>query len=182
MTAPDSNLNRRNPMNIRKTSVASLLLVGLIFLATGQALAQAPPDRRTTRENIVTLMLLRMTQVLDLDEQQAALLYPLVNRIEKEKLALTRRAGARLRELRSLLQDEEPDIQEMQGLIGEIHALHGQIKGKDEELQNFVDENLTVEQQAKFLIFFQDFNRYLREKLQEARQPAPRKKPPARQR
>lgn len=41
---------------------------------------------------------------------------------------------------------------------------------------------LALEQQAKFLIFFQDFNQYLREKLQEARQQAPRKRPPDNQR
>jgi Spy/CpxP family protein refolding chaperone len=169
-------------MSIIKAPVAALLLLSLILLVAGQALAQAPPERRTTRENIVTLMLLRMTQVLDIDEEQAARLYPLVNRIEKEKLALTRQAGARLRELRSLLQDGEPDPQEMRRLIEEIHDLRGQIKGKDAEVQGFVDENLTLEQQAKFLIFFQDFNQYLREKLQEARQQAPRKRPPDNQR
>ncbi len=38
-------------------------------------------------------------------------------------------------------------------------------------------DDLTLEQQAKFLIFFQDFNQYLREKLQKARQQAPRKRP-----
>jgi hypothetical protein len=66
------DLNRKNSMSIIKAPAAALLLLSLILLVAGQALAQAPPERRTTRENIVTLMLLRMIQVLDIDEEQAA--------------------------------------------------------------------------------------------------------------
>ena len=122
--------------SIKKT-FAALALVSLLISVSGQIHAQKPPDRRVTRENIITLMLLRMTQVLDLNEEQAAQLFPVVNRIEKEKFALNRQIGERMRDLRSLLQ---------------------------------VDKNLSLEQQAKFLIFFQDFNQYLRDKLSEARQ------------
>ncbi len=166
-------------MKITRSTAAALLLSSLLFVAAVPILAQdPPPKKRTTRENIVTLMLLRMTQVLELDEAQAAGLYPLVNRIEKEKLRLTRQAGTLLRELRTQLQEQGSDPPELRRLIDEIYAVHGQIKAMDGEVQAFVNENLTLEQQAKYMIFFQDFNQYLRNKIQEARQQPPRKKLP----
>lgn len=44
------------------------------------------------------------------------------------------------------------------------------MKNREEELQEFLEENLTVYQQANYLIFMQDFLKELREKLNKARE------------
>jgi len=170
-------------MKIKREAAAVFLIAVLFFLAAGPIPAQVPPQRRNTRENILTLMLLRMTQVLELTEEQAAQFYPLVNRLEKQKLALARDAARLVRDLRMLIRENRGNEQEMKRLIDQIKALRQQMESKDREVEAFVEESLTVEQQAKFLIFFQDFNQYLRQKLREAqkRQPAPPvKKSPSR--
>jgi Spy/CpxP family protein refolding chaperone len=167
-----------------KTWIAAVLVWAVvIWLAAEPVLAQNPPERRNTRENILTLMLLRMTQVLELNEEQAAQLYPKINRMEKEKLAINQETLKLLRDLRFLLRKDRTDEQEMRRLIDRIKELRGLIRAKDSEVEAFMEEHLTLEQQAKFLIFFQDFNLYLRQKLLEARQkqPPPTKKPPNRQ-
>ena len=149
--------------------------VGLCFgmialLSAGSLFAQVPPDRRATRENIVTLMLLRMTQVLDLSQEQTAQLFPLVNRVEKEKRALNARLAKEMRELRQLIKEDQPDLDQMQRSIDNIRTLRDAIRVQDAKLEAYVVENLSLQQQARFLIFFQDFNRFLQEKLREARE------------
>ena len=42
-------------------------------------------NNRRIRDNIRTLLLLRMTQALDLTEEQTAKIFPKISRIEKEK-------------------------------------------------------------------------------------------------
>jgi hypothetical protein len=54
--------------------------------------------------------------------------------------------------------------------MDEVKDLRIQVKKREEELQEFLEENLTVHQQAKHLIFIQDFLKDLREKLNKARE------------
>lgn len=157
-----------------------------LFLILGTALsaaAQNPPRaRRDTRENITTLMLLRMTQALDLTEEQTARIYPEITRIEKEKLNVNRRLAKSMNDLRFLLRGEERKPAELQSTMDEIRALRIQVKNLEAELESFIMENLDVEQQARFLLFFQDFYRQMRNKLNELRRRQQDRRPPAQRR
>ena len=93
-----------------------------------------------------------------------------IGRVEKEKAKMLREIGIRLRELRSMLNDEDPDMERMEKRIEEIKSLRSQIKVKEAEVEEVVEKILTLEQRAKYLIFFQDFYRFLRERLSEARE------------
>jgi hypothetical protein len=167
------NLFRRfamSSMNHKHLPRVVLCFGMIVYLSAGFLFAQVPPERRATRENIVTLMLLRMTQVLDLSQEQTAQLFPLVNRVEKEKRALNARLVKEMRDLRQLVKEDQPDLDQMQRSIEGVQTLREAIRAQDNKLEAFVVENLSVRQQAKFLIFFQDFNRFLQEKLREARE------------
>jgi hypothetical protein len=125
--------------------------------------------RKGLRDNVSTLFLLRMTQVLDLSNEQAANIYPEVIRVEREKRDINRSIGIQLRKLRSLLHEEMPDENELAQIVKELRELRYRLKGKDEELEIFLAENLTLVQQAKYILFAQDFFRGLKEKLERAR-------------
>jgi len=126
-------------------------------------------NNRRIRDNIRTLLLLRMTQALDLTEEQTAKIFPKISRIEKEKKEIQQKIGIQMRELRSILRNENHDEQEFTDRIKRIKELRNLLKSKDEELENFLDDNLTLLQRAKYIIFSQDFYRGLREKLERAR-------------
>ncbi len=126
-------------------------------------------NNRRIRDNIRTLLLLRMTQALDLTEEQTAKIFPKISRIEKEKKEIQQKIGKQMRELRSILRNENHDEQEFTDRIKRIKELRNLLKSKDEELENFLDDNLTLLQRAKYIIFSQDFYRGLREKLERAR-------------
>ncbi len=122
-----------------------------------------------SRDNVRTLYLLRMTHVLNLTEEQAAMIYPRITRVEKEKHELNKSLNRLLRELRARLRDESVEDEELSGRVQEIKDLSHRLKDIDRELELFLEQNLTVEQQAKYLVFHSDFTRRLRQQLEEAR-------------
>ncbi len=125
--------------------------------------------RRGIRENITLFRMMRMTQDLDLTEGQAIKIFPKINQIEKEKIELQMRVGGQLRELRVILRDQNPDQRKVGDKVEAIVELRRQVESKDKELESFLDENLTLIQRAKYLLFSADFFRELREKLESAR-------------
>ena len=127
-------------------------------------------ETRSGWDNISTLYLLRMVQVLDLTEEQTAKIFPNVNRVEKEKREMNRKIGQRLREIRAMVRQQNGDEENLARMVQEIRDLRKEVKSKDEELEGFLSENLTIYQQAKYLIFVQDFLKDLREKLNKARE------------
>jgi Spy/CpxP family protein refolding chaperone len=161
--------HRRNIMQIRRLFLFAFcfLFVSSIFLA---AIADDEnQNRKRIRENINTLRLLRMTQVLDLTEEQAAKIFPALNRIEKEKRGIHREIGQKMKELRLILAKEKTEEQEIESLIGDLKRLRNALKSQDEKLEKIMEENLTLVQRAKYFVFSVDFYRGLREKIDEAR-------------
>ena len=154
--------------------IRRLFLFAFCFLFVGSTFLAAIPDdenqnRKKIRENINTLRLLRMTQVLDLTEEQAAKIFPALNRTEKEKRGINRQIGQKLKELRLILAKEKPEEQEIEKLMEDLKELRNTLKTKDEELEKIIEENLTLVQRAKYLVFLVDFSRGLREKIDRAR-------------
>jgi Spy/CpxP family protein refolding chaperone len=141
--------------------------VGSIFLTAIDD--EENQSRKRIRESINTLRLLRMTQALDLTEEQAAKIFPALNRTEKEKRDINRQIGQKLKELRLILAKEKAEEQEIEKVIGELKELRKALKIKDEELEKIIEENLTLVQRAKYLVFSVDFYRGLREKVDRAR-------------
>jgi Spy/CpxP family protein refolding chaperone len=116
-----------------------------------------------------TLWLLRMTRILELTEEQTAKVFPIVSRIEKEKSEIYKQVGKQVKELRLILKEEEPDQGDLKNKINKIKELRNLIKKKDEELDARMEENLTLIQQAKYLMFACNFYRDLRGNLERAR-------------
>jgi Spy/CpxP family protein refolding chaperone len=127
-------------------------------------------EARKGWDNISTLYLIRMVQVLDLTEEQSAKIIPMVNREEKEKREMNRKIGLLMRELRTTLRQQDGNDKELSHIMDEMKNLRMQVKSREEELQEFMEGTLTVPQQAKYLIFVQDFLKDLREKLNKARE------------
>lgn len=140
----------------------------------------AQRENSKVRDNITTLMLLRLTQVLELTEEQTVVLFPHISRVEKGKKKINQEIGKNFRDLRVMLRQEIQDPGKLSAAMENIRTLRDKLKDLDADLEKIVAGNLTVVQQAKYLIFFQDFYRGLRDKLNQARETLGRqkKKPP----
>lgn len=126
-------------------------------------------SRKKTRENIITMRLLRMTRVLELTEEQTAKIFPVVSRVEKEKMEIYLKVGKEMRDLRLVLRSESPDEKKISSKIKAIKDFRYQLESMDRELETSLEENMTLIQRAKYLMFSADFNRDLRNQLDRAR-------------
>jgi Spy/CpxP family protein refolding chaperone len=124
---------------------------------------------RGIRENIVLFQMLRMTQDLDLTEEQTAKIFPKINQIEKEKFELRAKVREQLRELRLALKNEKPDEKKIDERVNGILELRHKVESLDKELESFLLENLTAIQRGKYMIFAPEFYQELRDKLERAR-------------
>lgn len=142
------------------------------------------PKPQRFGENLAILRLLRMTKALDLTEEQAAKIFPLANRIEKEKMDLNRQLNQEIRELRSLLQGHEWEETKLKEKVQKIKNLREAIRLKDKEFESFLEKNLTIGQQAKYILFNIEFAQFLTRNLERIRNlqgqpsPSPVKKTP----
>lgn len=156
---------------MKASRIIVFVLAGLFLGARAQAQpAQADPQARARlRENINTLMLLRMTEALDLTEEQTAKLFPPLTRIGKEKADLQRRMGIEVSNVRAALQNDpvrEPDVL---ASVKRIRDLRRAVREKDEEFDAVVEANLTPVQKGKYVIFLVDFAGGLGDRLNRAR-------------
>ena len=147
------------------------LILALAFAGTAAApIRGQAPVRARLRDNIMTLRLLRMTEVLELTEAQTAKLFPALTRIEKEKAEVQNGLGADIRDLRAALERTPVREADVLALVERIRAARESVRQKDEEFEAVLDQNLTPVQKGKYLIFLVDFARGLGEKLNQVRQ------------
>jgi Spy/CpxP family protein refolding chaperone len=139
--------------------------------AQAQVSPRDPQMRARLRNNINTLRLLRMTEALNLTEEQTAKLFPAMTRIENEKSELQRQMGDEIQELRSAVQKTSVDDEEILAHVARIQELRRSIRQKDQEFDAVLDANLTPLQKGKYMIFLVDFARGLGEVLNRARPP-----------
>jgi len=156
-----------------KTNRIVVLALSALFLGTW-VLAWPPQGnpqaRARVRANISTLKLLRMTEVLELTEDQTAKLFPALTRIDKEKAELQRRMGVEIFDLRKALEKENVQDADVLARVQRIREIRDSVKRKDEEFDEALEANLTPVQKGRYLIFLVDFARGLGEKLNQARQ------------
>jgi len=161
---------------MKKTTILILSLVILAGLAFASAQDDALQRRQKVREDLVTLRLLRLTQALDLTEEQAAKIYPSINRIEKEKMDIQKRMSADIRDLRSMVNGPTSKESDIEIKYKNVRAARQSIKDKDAELDEFLEKNLTSIQKAKYLLFQIEFFRVLNDSMDRVRMM--RNKPP----
>ncbi|OGD19835.1 MAG: hypothetical protein A2W03_08070 [Candidatus Aminicenantes bacterium RBG_16_63_16] len=149
------------------------LFLGLFLTAT-MAAAQPQPGRRgpgrdRLRENLNQLRLIRMTEALDLTEDQTAKIFPLASRMEKEKAEIVRELGAKMADLRQMIGEGTPRDEDLAARVETIRQLRRGLQEKDLEFEKFLQANLTGIQVAKYVIFQADFNQAMGERLNRAR-------------
>jgi len=157
---------------MKKQATAAVLI--LVFLAgaalaapgRGQAGVQA---RNRLRERISDLYLLRLTRALDLTEDQAAKLYPLLVRAEKDKVELQRRMAVDLRDLRTELAKGQPREETLLLLTDRIRQAREETRRIDADVDASLDRALTPVQKARYVVFAVDFLRSVGENLERAR-------------
>ena len=96
------------------------------------------------RENLATLRLLRLTQALDLTEEQTSRIFPFINKIEKEKIGIQRQMSARYPELRRIIGSRRPGSGDRCPIVEIIRPPRKQVKQlRTPSPRAFLEKHLT---------------------------------------
>jgi Skp family chaperone for outer membrane proteins len=156
-----------------------LTAVMVLIIGAVPLIGQDDPTmlRQQMRDNVGTLRILRLTQSLNLTEEQTAKIYPLFIRVEKEKTGIQKNLSKNLQDLRKSLRDlpsgmeksDQDRDKELQEAVRKISEYRRQLRAKDEELEVFLEKYLNPVQQARYVLFQIDFNQGLGDVLNRAR-------------
>ncbi len=105
---------------------AVVVLAALIALTIPAAAGRGPRDVRAERI-IEALLVWRLVDELNLNEQQIARIFPRIKALKELRIELGRRKITLLRELRDLMQQQPRNEAEIQARITELDQLRGQI-------------------------------------------------------
>ncbi|MBP6059290.1 MAG: hypothetical protein KA522_00770, partial [Candidatus Saccharicenans sp.] len=158
---------------MKKSSVIYFSIITIFLLVSfSEVYAQGHPPRgnKKVRENMFVLRTLRMTQALDLTEAQTAVIFPELNRAEKEKAQLQADLAREIRELRQLINNKKVEDREYENRVAKIVDLKEKIRSRESEFEKFLFTQLTSAQKARYIIFNIDFNRGMMERMGRARQ------------
>jgi len=157
-----------------KGKINVLVIIAIFLLALIPCFSQEQPGsradvHRNIRDNIFTLRALRMTQTLELTQEQTAVIFPVLSKLEKEKAGLQQELGKEIRELRSMIRDDKTKAEDYEKRLNRIKEIRNEIRLKEEAFEKFLESQLTPVQKAKYVIFNLDFNRRLMERMNRAR-------------
>ena len=165
---------------MKKTWLVLTLIIGL-GLSGAQLLAQptdSPQGREETpmnqerreelRERIELIWMWKLTEELDLTKDEGAKLFPLLSTYEKEKWELRGKKRQIVQTLKQMIADgaSEGDLKR------QIKSLEDNERARnkaEEEVFSKIAKILSVEKQAKYIVFQEHFGHEIRSLIKKAR-------------
>jgi Spy/CpxP family protein refolding chaperone len=161
---------------MKKNVVKILLILFIMCGFTAQGLAEPPgyldepptkQQRDRVRKRIETLKMWKLTKALDIDETTSAKLFPLLNRYDKRKAEIHQNIRKGMREMRSSLKENRTEG--LKNTLAMLEENHKALQSINDEEWAEMKKVLTVEQQAKFILFKQEFDRDVRKVISDAK-------------
>jgi len=141
------------------------------FVDAGSDSAGPPSEERreAVRKKMDAVRIMRLTETLKLDEETAAKFIPLITSLEQKRRDLMRENLQTMRELRDYLASRNPDEKKLKSVMEKMEKNHQETVKLREKENEAAKGSLTVEQQARYLLFQQDFMREMRGMISGAR-------------
>ncbi len=167
-------------------SVCIFLVVGFWGMSMGKTFAQEQGEREGLKERksvrdrwagkdrgeieklIESLRIVKMTEALNLSEEQSIKVFTKIGQIEREKKVLQKKKIEAIQNLRELI-DSGAHEEDVKKSVENIKNLAVSIKDQDETLIKYLEGVLSVEQQAKYILFAEDFQKDIRKMIGHAR-------------
>ena len=162
---------------MRKNVMKILLVLFIMCGFTAQGLAEPPgyldgpptkEQRDRVRKRIETLKMWKLTKALDIDETTSAKLFPILNRYDKRKAEIHQNIRKGMMGMRKSL--EEKRTEGLQQTLAMLEKNHKALQSINDEEWAEMKKVLTVEQQAKFILFKQEFDREVRKIISDSKE------------
>jgi len=139
-----------------------LVLSCLLACATLAPAADTPPP---SRDRARTFLMLRVVDALNLSDEKALQMRDILRRADDRRLELTKKRDALDAKLRSGIAQTPVDAMALTALVTDAHAVQRELADLPEHTFGEAQKILTVEQQAKFLLFRRDMQGEVRQAL-----------------
>ncbi len=137
--------------------------------ASGRGGPSSGQQREEVRKKMEAVRMWRLTEALKLDEKTSAKLAALLSSMDQKRNALMRENGQILRDLRLSLKAGNPDEKKIKADLEKIEKNHHEMMDLRKKELNGIKDILTIEQQARYLIFQHEFMREMRGMIAGAR-------------
>lgn len=125
-------------------------------------------EMERVRERIETLRMWKLTKALDLDTSASAKIFPIINKYGKKRAELHQAVRTRMKELNDLLKEKQEE--RLKNGIERLEQTNKALQSINEEERGELKKVLTLEQQAKFIIFQHQFEHEIRKLIAESRE------------
>ncbi len=129
----------------------------------------SPQKSEEVRKKIEAIRIWRLTEELKLDEKASARLASLLSSIDQRRAMIARESMEAMRDLRAYLKSERPDRSKLKAALDRIERNQNEMMDLRKKEIGGVRDILTVEQQARYVLFQQKFRREMRGMISEAR-------------
>ena len=171
---------------MKPSRILVLLVVSLLALSLSYG-AVAMDDQRPLRQQEIKkvqkvkrvhevkrihdrLRLMRMwklTEYLNLDEETSTKLFPIMNRYDDQRLALNEERVGILKDIKTELDKETPDEKKLGEFLAKSEELRLKMEKINQDERNELKKVLSVQQQAKLLLFYRNFDYELYRMMRE---------------
>jgi hypothetical protein len=139
----------------------------------GQGNPQSEERREEVRKKIEAIRIWRLTEELKLDVNTSVRLSSLLSSLDQKRREFLREQMETTRALRQALRSKKPDEAVIKPLLDKLDSNQRAMQAlRDNEIKG-LKEFLTAEQQARYLLFQQEFQREMREMIAGARGSGP---------
>jgi hypothetical protein len=112
---------------------------------------------------------MRLTESLQLDDKTAATFIPTLTALEQSQRKCVQENHRMMRELRQELSSKNHDPGKLASILEKMQQNHREIAKLRERMFDAAKDGLSVEQQARYLLFQHDFMREMRGMISSAR-------------
>ena len=125
--------------------------------------------REEIRKKIEAIRIWRLTEALKLDADTSVRLSSILSSLNLKRREIQREQIEAMRTVREILRSARPDEAKLKSLLDRLESNHRSMQElREREIKN-LKEILSTEQQARFLIFQQEFQREMRGIIEGAR-------------
>jgi len=131
-----------------------------------------PPSaakREEVRKKIEAVRIWKLTEALKLDPDTSAKLSSFINPLDQQRQEIAHEQMMTMRELRTLLQSSKPSEAKLKAAIDRLEKNHLAMQENRNREFSGIKNILNTEQQARFILFQQDFRREMRHMISGAK-------------
>jgi Spy/CpxP family protein refolding chaperone len=167
-------------------SVRLAFIAALIIAATTAYAQQSPPEgprfdnaqgqngpdakkREEVRKKVEAVRMWRLTEELKLDEKTSTRLASFLSAMDEKRRDLLRERAETMRDLRAEVKAGNPDEKKMRASLDRLEKNRRDMMELEGKETGGIKNILSVEQQARYVIFQQEFRRELRGMIAGAR-------------